>query len=118
MEEEQVVAALIVALLVDDDDSEKMKRGNTRNWIRKRNQKGFHTNIVEELRLGDTGVYKEMMRMDYECILNILNYIGPHISPTESYRGAKNIIFVGQQCWMSAQTVQTAFLHANNIGLF
>ena len=61
MEEEQVVAALIVALLVDDDDSKKKKRGKTRNWIRKRN-----TNIVEELRLEDTGAYKEMMRMDYD----------------------------------------------------
>ena len=54
MEEEQVVAALIVALLVDDDDSKKKKRGKTRNWIRRCNQKGFHTNIVEELRLEDT----------------------------------------------------------------
>ena len=65
MEEEQVVAALIVALLVDDERKKK-KIGKTRNWIRKRNQKGFHTNIVEELRLEDIGAYKEMMRMDYE----------------------------------------------------
>ena len=77
--------------LVDDDDIKKKKRGKTRNWIRKRNQKGFHTNIFEELRLEDTGAYKEMMRIDYDSFLTILNYIEPHISPTESYRGAKTI---------------------------
>ena len=78
-----MVAALIVALLIDDDDSKKKKRGKTRNWIRKRNQKGFHTNIFEELRLEDIGAYKEIMRMDYGSFLTILNYIEPHISPTE-----------------------------------
>ena len=60
-----MVAALVVALLVNDDDSKKKKRGKTRNWVRKRNQKRFHTNIVGELRLEDTGAYKEMTRIGY-----------------------------------------------------
>ena len=79
MEEEQVVACVLGALLLEED--EKRKRGEKRKWIKKRTQKGFYANIVKELRLEDTGAYKEMMRMNYDTFLTLLSFIEPYISP-------------------------------------
>ena len=78
MEEEQVVACVLVALLLEED--EKRKRGKTRKWIKERTQKGFYANIVQKLRLEDTGAYKEMMRMNYDTFLTLLSFIEPYIS--------------------------------------
>ena len=44
-------------------------------------------NLVQELLLEDTKAYKEMMRVDYNCFKQILQYIEPYISLSESFHG-------------------------------
>ena len=69
----------------------KKERGKTRKWIKKRTQKGFYANIVKELRLEDSGAYKEMTRMNYDTFLTLLSFIEPYISPQDTYFGTKPI---------------------------
>ena len=78
MEEERVVACVLVALILEEDEKRK---GKTQMDKKKRTQKGLYTNIVKELRLEDTGAYKEMMRMNYDTFLTLLSFIEPYISP-------------------------------------
>ena len=59
MAQQEAAACLAIALLVDDD---KKGRGKTRNWIKRREEKGYFLNIVKELNAEDTSIYKEMMR--------------------------------------------------------
>ena len=54
-------------------------------------QYGFYANIVDELRLEDTGAYKEMTRMNYDTFLTLLSFIEPYISPQDTYFGTKPI---------------------------
>ena len=58
-------AATMLALneLLDSGD-EKQKRGKTREWIKRRKERGFFTNIVQELVLEDRNGFLEMFRMD------------------------------------------------------
>ena len=37
----------------EEDESVRVKRGKTRKWIKRRQEKGYFNNIVEELRVND-----------------------------------------------------------------
>ena len=39
----------------------KRGRGKTRQWIRRRDERGYFNNIVKELAMEDTAEYKDMM---------------------------------------------------------
>ena len=67
-------AIVITEILGEEDDNEasRTKRGKTRNWVRRRNEKGLFRNIVEELSIENTGGYKEMTRMSHEDFLSCL----------------------------------------------
>ena len=75
--------ALVMALkeLVNSDD-EKPRWGKTREWIKKRREKGFFQNIFQELKVEDRTVLKDMFRMsatDYEFSLSqIFDLISPN----------------------------------------
>ena len=84
-----VVAALLISEFIEEDDQKT--RGKTRGWIRKREEKGAFANIVQELMLGDTTTYREMMRMSHSSFKVLLNFIEPYISPVESFCGNKVI---------------------------
>ena len=58
-----------------------MKRGKTRDWVKRRNEKGLFSNLVKELSIEDTSAFKEMMRMNYEDFLQVLGYIERDITP-------------------------------------
>ena len=45
----------------------------TRTWLKKRDELGYFTNIVWELQLEDTEVFKEMTRMDFKHFDEIAN---------------------------------------------
>ena len=46
--------AVFVALEVLNDEDKKRGRGNTRQWIRRRDERGYFNNIVKELAIEDT----------------------------------------------------------------
>ena len=74
-------AACLVFILLCDEDDGRTKRGKTRDWIKRRTgQRGFFTNIVQELRVEDTNGYKEMMRMAHEQFLEILTPVEPSVT--------------------------------------
>ena len=55
---------VLMSLLDEDETSRHWKRGRTREWIKRRPEKGHFNNIVRELRMENTRGYKEMMRMN------------------------------------------------------
>ena len=61
--------AVFVAFEVLNDEDEKPGRGTTRQWIRRRDERGYFNNIVKELAIEDTAEYKEMMRMSHDDFL-------------------------------------------------
>ena len=62
------VATAVLIELMDEDEPPRRKRGKTRAWISRRDEKIFFNNIVRELMLEDTVGYLEMMRMSYNDV--------------------------------------------------
>ena len=51
---------------------ERSKRGKTGLWLKRRQEKGYFANIVQELMIEDVAGYREMFRMkpaDFHTIL-------------------------------------------------
>ena len=46
-------ATLVVLCELLDSDDEKPTRGKTRNWIKRREERGYFSNIVQELKIED-----------------------------------------------------------------
>ena len=94
MANKQALNALVILELLDSEDEEgdnKNGRGKTREWLKRRRELGYYTNIVQELLLEDTKGFKEMMRMDYKYFKEILNLVEPDITPQEIIGGNKGI---------------------------
>ena len=69
--------------LIDSDEEKEEgsnRRSKTRNWITEREELGYYTNVVQEVRMEDTGVFKELMRIDFEHFKEILNLIEPDVT--------------------------------------
>ena len=67
--------ALVVLGLIDSDEEKEEgsnRRSKTRNWITEREELGYYTNVVQEVRMEDTDVFKELMRIDFKEILNLI----------------------------------------------
>ena len=82
------VGILILDLLDDDKGSE---RGKTRDWIKKRKERGMF-NTMKELKMHDTRGFKEMMRMGSEQFDQILQAIEPHICKKCKKMGGDGLI--------------------------
>ena len=52
----------------------------TRQWIRRRDERGYFNNIVKELVIENTAEYKEMMRMSHAGYQRVLSYIEQDIT--------------------------------------
>ena len=75
--------ALVVLGLIDSDEEKEEgsnRRSKTRNWITEREELGYYTNVVQEVRMEDTDVFKELMRIDFEHFKEILNVIEPDVT--------------------------------------
>ena len=83
-------AALIVLELLDENDR-VWKRGKTRKWIKRREEKGYYNNIVQELSIEDTAEYKEMLRMCHHDLLKVLEFVEADITPHQVMGGHKVI---------------------------
>ena len=75
--------ALVVLGLIDSDEEKEEgsnRRSKTRNWITEREELGYYTNVVQEVWMEDTDVFKELMRIDFEHFKEILNLIEPDVT--------------------------------------
>ena len=59
MTSEAVSKALLRVIIFEslEEKEKKNKRGKTRQWIQRRDEKGLYTNIVKELLVEDTKTY-------------------------------------------------------------
>ena len=72
----KVVNVLMVLKLIDSDDSDdENTRGKTRDWIKRRDNKGYFNNIVKELKMEDTRGFVKMTRMNFEHFNEVLKAI-------------------------------------------
>ena len=64
---ESAKKALLALVLLEslEDERDINTRGRTREWIKRREDKGIFSNLVRELRMEDTRGYREMMRMSH-----------------------------------------------------
>ena len=88
-QEKSCVSCASVLLMLtsnEEEESVRVKRGKTRKWIKRREEKGYFNNIVEELRVEDTASYQEMTRKDYETFQDILTVTGRIFEPTGRLR--------------------------------
>ena len=60
------IAAIILLEILEEDGKRESRRGKTRGWIRKREEKEYFNNIVQELMIEDTPGYREMIRLFYQ----------------------------------------------------
>ena len=84
-------ATLVVLCELIDSDDEKPTRGKTRKWIKRREERGYFSNIVQELKIEDRLGFKDMFRMDVTDFEYVLSVIAPLITPKEIIGGHKPI---------------------------
>ena len=82
---------VFVAFEVLNHENKKRGRGKTRQWIRRRDERGYFNNIVKELAIEDTAAYKDMVRMRHADFQRILSYIEQDITRKQVFDGNKVI---------------------------
>ena len=87
---EDLGAVIVLNELVDSDD-EKPTRGKTRKRVRRRKERGYFTNIIQEFIVEDRHGFREMFRMDVGDFEFILSKISDLISPKERLGGTRPI---------------------------
>ena len=85
------LAAVIVLNELVDSDEEKPFRGKTRKRRRRRKERGYFTNIIQELIVKDRHGFGEMFRMDVGDFEFIFSKISDLISPNERLGGTRAI---------------------------
>ena len=65
------LAALALLEISENENDKVTKRGKARHWIKRRDEKGYFTNIVRELMIEGTTVYREMMRHSSDFMRSI-----------------------------------------------
>ena len=81
--------AVFVAFEVFNHEDKKRGKGKTRQWIRKRDERGYFNKIVKELAIEHTAEYKDMMRMSHAAFQRILSYIKRILLVNNSLVGIK-----------------------------
>ena len=87
---EDLPTVIVLNELVYSDD-EKPTRGKTRKWIRRRKERAYFTNIIQELIVEDRHGFREMFRMDVGDFEFILSKISDLIFPKERLGGTTPI---------------------------
>ena len=81
---------VLLSELVDSDD-EKPTRGPTRDWVKRRQNKGYFNNKIQELRIEDRLGFREMFRMDISDFESVLAKGNDQISPMKRLGGTEPI---------------------------
>ena len=87
----ELTATLVLLNELVDSDDEKPTRGRTRDWVKRRKEKGYFNNIIKELKIEDRIGFREMFRMDISDFESILAQIGDKINPKERLGGTEPI---------------------------
>ena len=113
MTSEAVFRALLGVIILEslEEKQTKNKRGKTRQWIQRREEKGFYTNIVEELRVEDTKTYEEMLRMNYDTFKFILKEIEQDITSIALMSGGLKSISPGEPLTLTLLYLATGESH-------
>ena len=90
MAEADLATLVVLSELIESDD-EKPRRGKTRDWIKRREEKGYFTNIIKELKIEDRIGFREMFRMDMADFEIILSKISDLITPRDKIGGTNPI---------------------------
>ena len=99
MTSEAVSRTLLGVIILEslEEKETKNKIGKTRQWIQRKDEKGFYTNIVEELWVQDTKTYVEMLRTNYDTFKFILKEIEQDITPVALMSGGLKISSPGER---------------------
>ena len=57
---EEALIGFIVLEVLEDDEKHPTVRGETRKWLKRRQEQGLCNNLVKELRLEDSKGYNEI----------------------------------------------------------
>ena len=75
MVDTRALAQVIILNELMDSDDEKLHRGKTRRWVKRRSDWGYFNNIIKELRVEDRTSFRDMFRMDVANFEYILTQI-------------------------------------------
>ena len=88
----KAIAAIVISLLLRREERvPRLKKRKTREWIKKRVEKGLYANLILELSSDDPLGFREMMRMSREQCHEILEKIEPYISKQATVMGGHPI---------------------------
>ena len=88
----KAIAAIVISLLLRREERvPRLKKRKTREWIKKRVEKGLYANLILELSSDDPLGFREMMRMSREQCHEILEKIEPYISKQSTVMGGHPI---------------------------
>ena len=73
----QIIATIILLDILEEDGKRESRSGKTRGGIRRRKEKGYYNNIVQELMIEYNPGYRERMRMTHDYFLEILMLVEP-----------------------------------------
>ena len=65
------MAAIALLEMLENENDKVTKRRKARHWIKRRDEKGYFTNIVGELMIEGTTAYREMMRHSSDFMRSI-----------------------------------------------
>ena len=91
MRKRKAVAAIMIVCVVEDENETKRRRGKTREWVKRRDERGFFNNIWKELSIEDTGTFKRIMRMNVQTFKKLLDLVEKDITPTERSSGTRPV---------------------------
>ena len=91
MEDKTSLVVVVLNELMDFDD-EKPCRGKTRQWVKRRRESGYFTNIIQELKVGDRMGFEELFRMDVVDFEYVLSQISDLISSQEINGGHSPVL--------------------------
>lgn len=72
----EVVTFVLLSELVDSEDK-KPARGSNRDWLKRKQNKGYYNDIVKKFRVEDRFAFREIFIMDTtdcESVLTQVNY--------------------------------------------
>ena len=91
------LSVLFVLDELEETEDRASKRGKTREWIRRRQENGYFTNVVRELAAEDTPAYHQMIRMKFEDFTVILREIEADITPRQVPKGGHKVISAAER---------------------
>ena len=113
MTSEAVSRALLGVIILEslEEKETKNKRGKTRQWIQRREEKGFYTNIVEELPVEDTKTCEQILRMNYDTSKFILKETEQDITSITLMSGGLKTISPGERLTPTLRYLATGESH-------